>query len=100
MAMEKMTITMASEDLDLFERGRCNIGEYMSKSAYVRLLIAEHEQRVPSFIRYKEIIAGISELNTQVKELVLSENVDDVYKMQILEHMADIKTVLSNIVKE
>ena len=100
MAMEKMTITMTSEDLDLFERGRCDMGENMSKSAYVRLLIAEHEQRVPSFIRYKEIISGISELNTLVKELALSENVDDVYKMQILERMADIKITLGNMVKK
>ena len=100
MAMEKITITMTSEDLDLFERGRCTTSENMSKSAYVRLLIAEHEERVPSFIRYKEIIAGISELNTLIKELVLSEKMDDVYKMQILEQMADVKTILKNIAKE
>lgn len=100
MAMEKTSITMTSEDLDLFERGRCDISEKMSKSAYVRLLIAEHEQRVPSFIRYKEIIAGVSELNTLVKELILSENTDEVFKMQILERMSDIKIELANIAKE
>lgn len=76
------------------------MGENMSKSAYVRLLIAEHEQQVPSFIRYKEIIARISELNTLVKELILSEQVDDVYKMQLLERMSDVKTKLSDIAKE
>ena len=90
-----MTITLTSEDLDLFERGRCK--ENMSKSAYVRLLIAEHEDRVPSFIRYKNIIAGVSELNTLVKELLLSEYPDEVYKMRILERMNDIKIVLGKI---
>lgn len=64
MAMEKTSITMTSSDLDLFERGRCEQGINMSKSAYIRLLIAEHEDRVPSFIKYKEIIEKISELNT------------------------------------
>lgn len=98
MAMEKMTITLTSEDLDLFERGRCN--ENMSKSAYVRLLIAEHEERVPSFIRYKEIIAGISELNTLIKEFLLSEHNDQVCKIRILEQMSDIKIELRNITEK
>lgn len=100
MAMEKMTITMTSSDLDLFERGRCEQGINMSKSAYIRLLIAEHEDRVPSFIKYKEIIEKISELNTLIKTLMLSEKVDDVYKIQIMEQMEDIKEELHCIAEK
>lgn len=97
MGMEKMTITMTSSDLDLFERGRAKQSENMSKSAYVRLLIAEHEERVPYFIEYKEIIEKISELNMLIKTLVLSEKINDVYKIQILEQMADVKEELRHI---
>lgn len=100
MAMEKMTITMTSSDLDMFERGRCEQGINMSKSAYIRLLIAEHEDRVPSFIKYKEIIEKISELNTLIKTLMLSEKVDDVYKIQIMEQMEGIKEELRYVAEK
>ena len=98
MAMEKITITMSSEDIDIFERGRSECG--MSKSAYTRLLIAEHEQRVPPFIKYKEIILEISKLNTYIKEMLFSEKTDDGFKLYMVEQMKEIKELLSSLVIE
>lgn len=98
--MKKITVTMTTSDFDLFEKGRnTEFGEIMNKSAYMRLLIAEHEERVPSFIKYKDIIAQISELNTAIKILVLSDKVNEVYKIKILEQMAEIKAQLNDIAK-
>lgn len=45
--MERFTISMNSEDIDLFERKRTDLG--FSKSAFVRYLIAVNENRVPPF---------------------------------------------------
>ena len=53
MAMERFTVSMNEADVDLFERKRCDMG--MTKSAYIRYLIAEHENKVPPFLKYKEL---------------------------------------------
>lgn len=96
MPSERFTITMSSDDIDAFERGRSITG--MSKSAYIRLLIAEHENTVPSFIRYKEIIREISDLNTNIKEILLSDKEKDSDKLLLIERMNEIKQVLKNVV--
>ncbi len=73
--MERYCISMSESDVDNFERGRaiCN----MNKSAYLRLLIAEHENRVPNFIRHKELIEKISETNEILKEIALRPELID-----------------------
>lgn len=58
--MERFTISMNSEDIDLFERKRTDLG--FSKSAFVRYLIAVNENRVPPFIQHKEIIRQMCNL--------------------------------------
>ena len=66
MAMSRMTISLSEADIENFEAGRDNAG--MSKSAFLRLLIAEHEDRVPYFIKYKDVIDKFSDLN-KIEEL-------------------------------
>lgn len=45
MERKRFMISMSEEDVNCFEAGREAAG--MNKSAYIRLLIAEHEKRVP-----------------------------------------------------
>lgn len=85
MAMEKFTVSMYETDVDLFELKRAELG--MSKSAFIRLLLAEHDNRVPPFMKYKELINSISELNTSVKELLLLESITDVDKLHLIEQI-------------
>ena len=85
MAMEKFTISMYETDVDLFELRRTELG--MNKSAFIRLLLAEHENKVPSFIKDKELISAISELNTSVKELIISDKVDEIEVIHLIEQI-------------
>ena len=51
--MEQFHISLSSEDIDYFERVRTDLG--MSKSSFVRLLIAQYKNSVPYFIQYKKL---------------------------------------------
>lgn len=94
MAMERFCISMSERDVDNFERGRSEAG--MTKSAYVRLLIAEHENKVPGFIKYKEVIEQISEANQLLKELVLKPDLkeEDILKIH------EIQKSMEKLIKE
>lgn len=92
MAVEKKSLSMNEEDWDLLDRGRSQYG--MPRSMYVRLLLAEHENKTPSFIQYKEVIQVMSELNNSIKVLVLKDTISDAGKLQIIEHMEEIKKLI------
>lgn len=92
MSMERITVSMHSKDVDLFERGRADAG--MSKSAYIRLLIAEHEERVPNFWKHKPLIAAISELNTSIAKLIISDKISDQDKLYLYEKLDELKKLL------
>lgn len=83
--MVRMCISLSENDLANFERGRDLAG--MSKSSYLRLLIAEHERRVPFFWKNKELIDAISSLNTSVKELILTDKISDTDKLLLYEQI-------------
>lgn len=91
--MERFTVSMNSEDIDLFERRRADMG--FSKSAFIRYLIAEHENNVPNFIQYKHIIEQMADLNTHMKEILVSKNVDEKFKMQLFEEINSLNDSIS-----
>lgn len=92
MAMERFCISMSEKDVDNFERGRTQAG--MTKSAYVRLLIAEHENKEPGFIKYRQIIEQISETNQYLKELVLKPDLKDEDILRIYEIQKSIERLI------
>lgn len=96
--MERFTISMNSEDIDLFEHKRTDLG--FSKSAFVRYLIAVNENRVPPFIQHKEIIRQMAEINTHLHEILINDNFDTVNKMHLCEQIetlnASIKLLIDN----
>lgn len=92
--MERMRISMSEDDIDLFERKRAEEG--MSKASFIRLLLAEHENTVPTSIKYKEIIVLLSEINTTVKEILINEKFDTETKLLLDEKIQK----LINTVKE
>ena len=95
MAMNRFTISMSEEDINCFEAGREAAG--MSKSAYIRLLIAEHENKVPGFLKYKDVIKGMAEMNTLIKQVVLGKNVDEPTKLILLERLDKISEQLARL---
>lgn len=96
--MERFTISMNSSDIDLFERKRADVG--MSKSAFIRLLIAEHEHKVPTFIQHKELIKALSEINTSLKELLISDNIEDVEKIIIYEKIDNTNKLVEELLRK
>lgn len=96
--MERLTITMRSEDIDLFERRRTDLG--FSKSAFVRYLIAVNENCVPQFNQHKEIIRQMAEINTHLHEILINDNFDTVNKIHLYEKIetlnASIKLLIDN----
>lgn len=96
--MERFTITMNSEDIDLFERRRTDLG--FNKSAFVRYLIAVNENRVPTFIQHKEIIRQMAEINTHLHEILINDSFDTVSKMHLCEKIgilnANVKLLIDN----
>lgn len=95
MAMNRFTISMPDEDIERFEAGREAAG--MGKSAYIRLLIAEHEDRVPGFLKYHEVIRGIAETNALIKEAVLGKNAAEATKLILLERLDKISEQLARL---
>ena len=69
-----MRISMSAKDQELFERSRAETG--MSKAAFVKLLLAEHEQNVPTAIKYKDIIEKLGSINTSLNEILINEYID------------------------
>lgn len=97
MAMERFTITMTEEDIDLFERYRTDMN--MSKSAFVRLLIAEHFEYIPAFLQHKELIAAVSSLDNSLKEIILSEKLENTEMIHLYEEMQNVKQQINKIIK-
>lgn len=93
--MKRFMITMSENDIELFESGREALN--MTKSSYVRLLIAEHEKRVPAYIKYKDIIDKFSELDKDVRSLILSDKLSDTDKLILYEKADDLKKELRAI---
>ena len=97
MSMERFTISMYEEDIDLFERTRTDLE--LTKSAFIRFLLAEHYDRVPNFIKHKELIKKISELNTSIKELLLTDELSDTEKIHVFEKMDEINKLIEKLLK-
>lgn len=95
MAMNRFMISMSEEDIECFEAGREAAG--MSKSAYIRLLIAEHDNRVPGFLKYQDVIKGMAEMNTLIKQVVLGKNVDESTKLILLERLDKMSEQLARL---
>ena len=95
MAMERVCFTMSEADLDLFERGRNELK--MTKSAYIRYLIAEHEGTLPVAVKYKSIITQFSDLNDLIKQLLLTDTLTDQEKLMLSEQMRAVKEQLGKI---
>ena len=103
--MERFTVTMYEEDIDYFERERADLGyklgqQPLNKSAFIRFLLQEHKDATPDFIKHKDLIAQISNLNTSIKELILSDKISDVDKLHVHEKLNEINRTMKEILKK
>lgn len=88
--------SMSEEDYEMFETGRD--AEGMSKSSFMRLLIAEHCDIVPFSIKYKGLLKEFSELNTLIKGFVISNKVpDDDFNIYLLEKLNELETSIRSL---
>lgn len=93
--MKDFHVSISDEAFADFEAGR--LREKMSMSSYLRYLIAEHEHTLPPVIKYKEIIALLSDINNNIHQILLSEKIDYSDKMALY---LKFKTLQENINKK
>ena len=89
--MKQYSIVMSDEDIENFEAGR--LKEKMSKSAYVRYLIAEHERTVPPVYKYKEIISLLSSIDNSVRQILLNDKMDPAERMALYEKFEKVRDI-------
>lgn len=97
-SMERFSITMNSTDIDLFEHYRSELG--LTKSAFIRYLIAEHKNGVPDFLAFKEVIKQMAELNTYMKEFIINENFETNDKLLLFEKINTLMGVLKSAIDD
>lgn len=96
--MKHFSIVMSDEDIENFEEGR--LKENMSKSAYVRYLIAEHEHTVPPVYKYKEIISLLSSIDNSVRQMVLNDTFEPSERMALYEKFEKVRLEVMKITKK
>ena len=92
--MERFSISMNSEDIDLFERRRYELG--LSKSAFIRYLISEHENGIPDFIAFRDTIKQMAVLSNCMKEILLRDNFETEDKLILYEKISSLNTTLKD----
>lgn len=92
--MKRLCITVSDADAELLQNECSESG--MTKSAYIRMLVAEHKDRVPYFYKYRDIIEKLSELNVSIKELLITEDGDDAEKLRIYENFKEIQELFKS----
>lgn len=92
MRMERFTVSMYENDIDLFERIRGDLS--LNKSAFIRFLLMEYTNKTPSEIKHKKLIKEISDLNTEIKKFLLQDKLNDSEKLYIYEKLNDINAKL------
>lgn len=96
--MEQFHISLSSDDIDYFERVRSDLG--MSKSAFVRLLIASYKEEIPKFFKYKEIINNQSDLNNLLKQFILDKNFSTEDKIYLKEKIDELNSTVNKILNQ
>ena len=91
--MERFTVSMNNSDVDFFERKRAELG--MTKSAFIRLLIANYENNIPSFIKDKEVIEAMSNINSSMKEILISDKMNSTDKMVLYEKINKLNEIMN-----
>lgn len=96
--MEQFHISLSSDDIDYFERIRSDLG--MSKSAFVRLLLASYKDEVPNFLKYKEIINKQSDLNNLLKQFVLDKSFNTEDKIYLKEKIDELNNMVNKMIDQ
>lgn len=95
--MERITITMYESDVDLFERRRGELE--MSKSAFIRYLLSVNENKEPSFIKNKEVIGSLGDINSKLNEILINHKISPEDKLYINEKISIIQSTLIQYMK-
>jgi hypothetical protein len=66
----------------------------MSKSAFIRYLLLVNEGKEPAFIKNKELIKILGDLNTCLNEIITSETVETSTKIFISEKTNEIENIV------
>ena len=90
----RLFLSLSDEELALFENARKQLG--MTRSRYVRYLIAGQKEMRPFSIRYREFVQKIADIERDMKVLAMKDELSDLERLQILTALSDIKQLLAN----
>lgn len=96
--MKRIRITIAENDIELFEEERQKLE--LTQADFINFLIKEHIKNAPKTIKYKEIIAYLSDINTLLNEILISKDFDTTTKILMNEKIQELLNVIKTDLKE
>ncbi len=90
--MKRIHISLPESYAELLELWCKN--KRISKSSFIRLLIAEHENTVPVEIKYQELIKEINGIQVILYRLILSDKLTENDKLLLYEKLNHLKNEL------
>lgn len=92
--MKRYNLSMPDSEAAIFEN--LALENSMSKSAFLRILLANYQNNIPDFIENKEAIKLESDIITLLKSFLLQNKVSDSDKMYLYEKL----NTLENLFKK
>lgn len=85
----RVFLALQPVEYEKFENGRKELG--LKPSAYVKYLMESQTQSEPDFLKYKDLIAGISEINTSVRAIATSPEINDTDRRELYTYLDDLQ---------
>jgi len=89
--MKRYNLSMPDSEAEIFEQLALDNG--MSKSSFLRILIASYQNNTPDFIANKEIIKLESDIITLLKSFLLQNKISDSDKLYLYEKLNSLENL-------
>lgn len=91
----RLFMSLAEDEFDRFERAREDLG--MTRSQYLKFLIQGQKEIRPRSIVQSKYIEAISDMDRNLKTIVMKESLSDEDRIYILEQLKELKRVLDKL---
>lgn len=91
--MERLFLSMPSEDLAKFENAREQL--HLNRSQFVRYLIGGQKDIRPPSLKYNDVIKKINNIELNIKNISMKENVTDDEILLLVTKLEEVKEQLA-----
>ena len=92
MISKKVHLSLSEEEVAKFDMLRNELG--MNRSQYFCYLMSGQKKQIPDSIRYKNLIARLSDIDLHLKHICLKEGMDAGDILYVHEALKDLRTAL------